>query len=663
MSKSSYSMLLALGWLLAGPFAHPDDLSVDDFFRPPEYETVKLSPSGKYLAVGMRRNGLKIVAVLRRDDLDLVSLVKFNPPNEVHQFEWANDERLLVAVAVTPGKVDFPIRTGEWYAVDADGSDGRMLIGVRAEPRLNPVGRAPDPSTRGNRLTSVLPGDPNHVLITTYSGADNTPLRTQVVSLDIYSGAQRRVARAPLRDAFLLADRAGRVRFAMGRDSELRYELYYRPAADTRWQRITTTQFGSGELIPIAFGTSIDTVFVSDNRHSETRGLSALDLTTGALTELFRDPRVDIEHVLVATPDDVVYGVRYVPDRVAYFVLDSAQPYAAMLRRAQREFPGASIELTSFSGDRRQSVVAVVTDRDAGTFYLYDAPSDTFTYLLRARRWLDPDRMAHVAAVDIPARDGTRLQGFWTEPIGWHAPGPLVVIPHGGPHGAKDGPLFDATNQLLAWAGYAVLTVNYRGSDGYGKAFKTAGFGEWGGLIQTDIIDATRWATEHGSADPQRIAIMGTSFGAYAAMENAILAPQLYRCAIGISGVYDLPLLYEAGDVQQRTLGLAYLRTVIGDDRARLEAISPVHNAARLRIPVLLAHGRLDGRTPVLHARRLRDALRAHGNAPEYIENAREVHDFIDPAHRSALFRKILAFLALHLSASSDALHDVQRPQ
>lgn len=658
------SALIALVWLLAA-IARAADLDVDDFFRPAEYETVKLSPTGKYLAVSMRRDGLKIVAVLRRGSLDLVSVVKFNPPNEVHRFEWVNDERLLVAVATTPGMIDFPIPTGELYAVDADGSNGRMLVGVvRHSAGTRRDGWEDTITAVGGRLISLLPDDPDHVLVATYTGHRDAPQHTAAALLDIYTGAQQQVVRAPLDDAFLLADRAGVVRFAMARKRDLTYELDYKPDADSPWQPVIDSAYGSGELIPVAFAEDGRHVYVIDNRTTPTRGLFLLDLTNGALTEQFRDARVDVETALVARPDGVVYAARYTPGQVAYAVIDSAQPYAAMLRSAVKQFPGAAIELTSFSGDRKQAIVAVVTDRDAGTFYLYDASSDTFSYLLRARRWLDPSHMARVSAVDITARDGTRLQGFWTEPIDWHAPGPLVVMPHGGPHGAKDGPLFDATNQLLAHFGYAVLTVNYRGSMGYGRAFQAAGFGEWGGLIQRDIVDATRWAIAHGKADPRRIAIMGTSFGAYAAMENAIVAPGLYRCAIGISGVYDIPLVYATGDLKARSLGLAYLHTVIGKDRKQLEAISPVHNAARLTIPVLLAQGGLDTRTPIAHAQHLRDALRARGNEVVYIEEPREAHDFIDPAHRTALFRRILDFLDGHLSTSrNNALHGAPQAQ
>jgi dipeptidyl aminopeptidase/acylaminoacyl peptidase len=197
--------------------------------------------------------------------------------------------------------------------------------------------------------------------------------------------------------------------------------------------------------------------------------------------------------------------------------------------------------------------------------------------------------------------------------------------------------------------------VNYRGSGGYGAAFQAAGVGQWGGVIQQDISDATRWTIAEGLADPDRIAIFGTSFGAYAAMQNAILEPDLYRCAIGVSGVYDLPLLFESGDVRARATGLSYLRTVIGDDRNALERISPRYQAARLELPVLLAHGALDVRTPVAHARRLRDALIAAGNDIEYLEQPREAHDFLDPENRAELFEKVLAFLDRHLALRAAA--------
>lgn len=634
----------------------PAVIPVADFVRLPEYAEAKLSPTGKYLAVSMRRDDTKIVAVLTLDTLSIASIVKFNTPNEAYHFHWANDERLLVSLAMTPSGFDFPVATGELWAVDADGSRGRMVFGRRAtDSGVVSALSVADGFNGAHRITSMLPDDPKHVLITTYGANRGHEHITDAALLDVYSGHLRTVAHAPLRDAFLLADRSGVVRFAAGRNKALEFELHYKATAKAPWQRVAASAYGTGELIPIGFTDDPNKVFVLDGRSSDTRGLFVLDLTTGQQEVSFRDPRVDVDSVLIAQPDDVVYGVRYVPAGIAYHVIENAAPFAAILHAAQKRFPGAYVDITSYTRDRTRALVHVITDRDAGTFYLYDVAGGVFSYLLGSRRWLDPARMAPVHAVEITARDGARLQGFVTRPLNWTSPGPLVVMPHGGPHGANDGPLFDATAQLLAHYGYAVLTVNYRGSGGYGAAFQAAGFGQWGGVIQQDISDATRWAIVEGLADPARIAIFGTSFGAYAAMQNAILEPDLYRCAIGVSGVYDLPLLFESGDVRARATGLSYLRTVIGEDRHALERISPVYQAARLRVPVLLAHGALDQRTPVSHARRLRDALVAAGNDVEYLEQPREAHDFLDPAHRAELFEKVLAFLHRHLALRAAA--------
>ena len=631
-------------------------IPVADFVRLAEYGEAKLSPTGKYLAVAMRRDDARIVAVLTLDTLAIASIVKFNAPNEAYHFYWANDERLLVSLAMTPRAFDFPVATGELYAVDADGGRGRMVFGRRASDSGVASGLSVAEGFNGaHRITSLLPDDQKQVLITTYGANRGHEHITNAALLDVYSGRLRIVAHAPLRDAFLLADRSGNVRFAAGRSKALEFELYYRATAKAPWQRVAASAYGTGELVPVGFTHDPNKVFVLDSRGTDTRGLFVLDLTTGQQQVSFRDSRVDVDSVLVAQPDDVVYGVRYVPAGIAYHVIDDAAPFAAILHAAQKRFPDAYVDITSYTRDRTRALVHVITDRDAGTFYLYDVGSGVFSYLLRSRRWLDPARMAPVHAIEITARDGARLQGFVTQPLNWISPGPLVVMPHGGPHGVNDGPLFDETAQLLAHYGYAVMTVNYRGSGGYGAAFQAAGFGQWGGVIQQDISDATRWTIAEGLADPDRIAIFGTSFGAYAAMQNAILEPDLYRCAIGVSGVYDLPLLFESGDVRARATGLSYLRTVIGDDRNALERISPRYQAARLELPVLLAHGALDVRTPVAHARRLRDALIAAGNDIEYLEQPREAHDFLDPENRAELFEKVLAFLDRHLALRAAA--------
>ncbi len=628
-------------------------IPVRDFARLPEFEDAKLSPTGQYLAVAMRRDGAKILVVLRHDTLEVASVVKFNAPNEVDRFYWANDERLLVSLAITFGAYEFPMSTGELHAVDADGQNGRMVFGQRAEDRDAPgrLGGVKD-FVGGHSVLHLLPNDPRHVLIGTYRSNKGREQISEAALLDIYTGQLRTVAYAPLRDAFMLADNDGVVRFALGRNKDFAFEVHYRRDAKSPWQRVATTSIGEGQLLPIAFADAPNKVYVVDNRASDTNALSLLDLDSGAVQELFHDPRVDLDRAALAEPDRVLYAARYVPGTIDYYVIDEAKPYAAILKAALARFPNASIDITSSTRDRSRALVRVVSDRDAGTFYEYDAGDASFKRVLTARRWLDPARLAAVTPVTITARDGQPLQGYVTRADGASGAGPLIVMPHGGPFAVSDVPLFDEIAQLFAQYGYAVLTVNYRGSSGYGRKFLAAGFGQWDGLIQRDIADATRWAISSGVADPKRIAIFGISFGAYSAVMNSMLEPDLYQCAVGISGVYDLPLMLESGDVRRRAAGRAFLQQAIGDDRAALERSSPVQNAARIKVPLFIAHGSLDVRAPVEHARELRDAMAAQGRPVEYLENAHEGHGFYDVDNRTELYERVLAFVGRYLSVA-----------
>lgn len=203
---------------------------------------------------------------------------------------------------------------------------------------------------------------------------------------------------------------------------------------------------------------------------------------------------------------------------------------------------------------------------------------------------------------------------------------------------------------MLAARGYAVLQVNFRGSDGYGGAFEAAGYREWGGAMQDDITDATGWAIEQGIADPKRICLYGASFGGYAALMGVAREPSLYACAAGNVGVYDLDMMYGRGDIQARRWGENYLKLVIGEED--LDARSPARLAANIRVPVFLAAGELDERTPPEQTKAMERALQAAGVPVEahYYDN--EGHGYYLLSNRLDYYTKLLTFLDRHLGAA-----------
>ncbi len=239
-----------------------------------------------------------------------------------------------------------------------------------------------------------------------------------------------------------------------------------------------------------------------------------------------------------------------------------------------------------------------------------------------------------------------RIHGYVTLPRGARAaPPPMVVVTHGGPHGIRDHWGFDPTVQLLASEGFAVLQVNYRGSGGYGLGYEEAGYGHWGDRVVQDVVDATRWAVRKGFADPARICAFGGSFGAYASLQAAILAPDLFRCAVGYAGIYDLTRMSWTGDIPWSRHGRDYVRTAVGTDATALKTASPVFHADALRARVLLVHGEQDERAPIAHAEEMRKALTEAGHPPEWLVEPREGHGFYDEGARERMWTRVVAFL------------------
>ena len=292
----------------------------------------------------------------------------------------------------------------------------------------------------------------------------------------------------------------------------------------------------------------------------------------------------------------------------------------------------------------------VDSDVNPGDYYLFDTVSKRADFLRAGRIWIEPKQMRPKEPITLKARDGLELHGYVTRPAG-DGPHAMVVMPHGGPHGIRDVWEFDPEVQLLANRGYAVLQVNFRGSGGYGMDFENAGFGEWGAKMQDDVTDATRWAIEQKIASADRICIYGISYGGFAALMGAAREPDLYRCAIGYAGVYDLELMWESGDIPDSRGGRAYLQRVLGTDVAKLRAQSPVYNAQNIKAPVLLIHGKADWRADYEQAQRMKAALEKNRKKVEWLALGREGHGAYDENTRREVYERILQFLAANLSA------------
>ncbi len=607
--------------------------------------TARVSPKGTYVAVLAEENGLRSLIFQKLATHETTFVLQPDGDSTIGAFDWANDERVVIQMVDQEGDLAAPVTRGEIYAVNADGDAAQMVFGYRvSSTQTSSHIHRGEPERAWGFVVSTLRNDPRHVLIeqTLWSGVGDQ--RSELYKLDVYNGTKQRIGLSPIAGASFLTDENGELRIASGLDEQANRRFFWFEGPG--WRELQTIRGFTARSTPVGFVARDRTVYVSEPDASGF-ALYVVSLDTGKRELVAQDDTVPPSSFVHDHATGSLVAVEFEPDLPRYAFLDGTHPVCKMLQGMLAAFPDDNVELINATDDDGKALVRVYSDRDPGQYLLVDSESMSAETIGSVRPWIKPEQMAETSAFHIPASDGFRIHGYVTVPP--HAPAgaalPMVVVPHGGPHGVRDYWGFDPQVQLLASEGFAVLQVNYRGSGGYGTDYQEAGYRKWGSRVVEDIIDATRFAVRKGYADPGRICIYGASFGGYAAMQATILAPDLFRCAVGYAGIYDLTRLASTGDIALRRSGRGYVRTVAGDDDAALQEQSPVRHADQIRAKVMLIHGKRDERAPIQQAEALRDALTARGRPPEWIVEPREAHGFYDEGAREQMYTRLVRFL------------------
>jgi len=626
------------------------------FVKPDSFDDIKISPTGEYYAATVPGEDDSVLMIIRRADNKPMAGFGLGSNTYIADFEWVNAERVVFGTKRKFGALDSPQLTGNLYAMNADGSGKDILVGQD----VNTMSTGTHIQTKKAESVAAfmldgLPDDDKNILITVWPFAADAFSRVE--KMDVYSGRRVPLARAPVRNADYVTDAQGRVRFAYGRNTDNVNKLFYRDSDATDWThtsdwREINDEAATGHIeTPLGFSGDGKIAYLQMEEASGPDAIVAFDPHDGSRKPILRDDDSDPAGIIRALGTHYPAPVGAFLDdgrsRTAFF--DDTSPDARLYRSLEAAFAGSRVEITSKTADGRLALVEVSSDRDPGEFYLFDTVDKKASYLLARREWQDPASMAEVRPVALKSRDGLALHGFLTVPHGSEGKHlPLVVLPHGGPFWVADAWGFEPETQLLAAAGYAVLQVNFRGSSGYGRAFGQAGAREWGGKMQDDVTDATRWAIDQGVADPARICIYGASYGGYAALMGAVREPALYKCAAGYVGVYDLPLMFRKGDIQTRDSGETYLHDWLGEP-STLGKVSPVNLAGQVKVPVFLAAGGQDERAPIAHSEEMEKALRAAGVPVETLYVRTEGHGFYTQEHQREFYTKLLDFLGRHI--------------
>jgi len=635
----------------AGKTAASDGVDVASFLKTDTFSTLKVSPTGEYLAATVPLGDRTGLAILRRSDGHRMAAFALGKDSHIDDFHWVNAERVLMTMARSQGQLDQPLLTGEIYGINADGSRAGKLVGgsIEAEGAATRV-RSRSLENVWAFLVDDLPSDDQYAIMA-ISPMAREPF-TRAERVDVYTGRGRIAARVPVQNARFTTDNKGVVRFAQGSGSDNFSKLYYRPDDSAEWKLINDEQETGRRASAIGFSPDDGHAYLRIDHRTGPDSIESFDPSTTERKPLFRDDNVDPFLVLYQTGAvRSPVGVMLMDGKTRTVFFDDASADARLYRSLEAAFPGDTVLVTSTTHDGRFALVQVTSASNPGDFYMFNRQTMQAEHIISKRAWLDPDDMATVEPVTLKARDGLDLHGYLTRPPGRAgAKLPLVVLPHGGPIGVSDIWAFDDEVQLLAQAGYAVLQVNFRGSANFGRAFRQAGARQFAGKMQDDVTDATRWAINQGIADPERICIYGASYGAFAALVGVAREPDLYRCAVGYVGLYDLPMRFRQLSAQSPS-SRTWANDWMGPANT-LGPLSPTTMADQIKAPVFLAAGGEDFVTPIEHSKAMEAALKRAGVPVETLYYPTEGHGFYTESRRIEYYTKLLEFLSRHLGGA-----------
>ena len=631
------------------------------FFGNPDRTSVQLSPDGSRIAFLAPLDGVLNVWVALREMPGAARPVTHDTGSGIRIYMWTYRPHELIYLQDEAGDENWRL-----YAVNvADGSVRTLtpFDGVQA------------------RLQGASPDHPGELLVALNR---RDPQAHDLYRLELESGELTLLAES---EGFLgwLTDDAYRVRAALRPTPDGGMEIV-RPALRaaegpaqeagdaeggwTVWQTIppedaVTTQ-------PFGLDKSGEVLYMADSRGRNTSAAVAVDMATGESRLLGEDPQADVEGGLIHPTEKRIQALSFIYDRKRWQILDPAieADLAYLATVADGE-----VEIVSRTLDDAHWIVTYLVDDGPARFYLYDRRVGVASFLFTNRSALEGLPLVKMRSVLIQARDGQELIAYLTlpphakeEPYGSDSGVPmteervpLVLTPHGGPRD-RDRWGFNGWHQWLANRGYAALSVNFRASTGLGKAFVNAGDQQWAGTIIEDQVDAVRWAIDEGIADPDRVAVMGGSFGGYSTLAGLAFTPELFACGVDLFGPANLiTLLGTIPPYWKPQLDLMAKR--IGDPRteegrALLKAHSPLTYADRIVRPLLIGQGANDVRVKRAESDQIVAALKAKEIPVTYVLYPDEGHGFRRPENNLSFNAIAEAFLAQHLGGRCEPIGD-----
>ena len=607
----------------------------ETLFGNPERTRPQLSPDGQYLAyiAPDEKNVLQIWlrTVGQEDDRQLTDDKK----RGIRMYFWTYKAQQLIYLQDSDGDENFHL-----YSVNIESDVVRDLTpfqGVKAQPvDLDP--EFPDEVLVGLNLTDRQKFD--------------------VYRINLNNGAVEFDTENPGNVVSWTADAAFQVRAATAATPDGGSELLFRETVDKQWE--TVRHWGpDDEGGAVSFSADGKTLYIIGSHDANAQRLIALDLATREEIVMAEDEQYDVGGILIHPTTRVIQAVSFYKDKVQWQVLDQsiAPDFEAITQVREGEFGVTNRTLADDTW-----LVAYTTDDGPVYYYSYDRESKSSTLLFSNQPELEELSLASMQPISYEARDGLTIHGYLTTPVGLEAKNlPTVLLVHGGPW-ARDNWGYSPIVQWLANRGYAVLQVDFRGSTGYGKAFLNAGNRQWAAAMHDDLIDAVQWLVEQGIADPDKVAIMGGSYGGYATLVGLTFTPEVFTAGVDIVGPSNLVTLMQSIPPYWAPM-LASMYHRVGNletEEEFLKSRSPLFFVDRIQKPLLIGQGANDPRVKQAESEQIVEAMKQANKPVEYVLYTDEGHGFARPENRLHFFAIAEAFLAKYLGGRSEPVGNIQ---
>ncbi|MBC3765109.1 alpha/beta hydrolase family protein [Neptunicella marina] len=633
-----YKTLCCLLIISISQFTAASEFKWDDFAQLPIVEQPQISPDGtKIAAIYNTPDGASVI-YSQFPTLDFSILAKLKLGRDrVDQVSWSGNRYIIISASYPQWLRGEFYRVSRLYAFDLETQQSRELT-------LRKFTKNSWYEYQTFTIVSNLKNDEDHILVSTY---DDLDAGYSVFEVDLSNGKYEKIQNNEHNIHYWSADKNGVVRLGIERhkdDEKITRTIWYREKEGADLKKLYTRTLGEGITFNV-IGVNDDgnKAYVLSDRETGKQSLWLFDIVSGKFEKLiYSNPDYDVENGLLNSQGELI-GAYYSDDYLRKFYFDEKdseqEKFLSKLLKSEHVY------IVSRSQDKTKILFAKTEDNKPATYFYFDSTAKKAGIWVSEYPALNKRQFPHVQNFSFVTSDNVELHGYLTLPPNIKHP-PLIVMPHGGPH-SRDYKYFDPEIQYLATQGYAVLQVNFRGSEGFGTQFESSGYFEWGKKMQQDVYEAMDWVINSGKVSRGKACILGKSYGGYVALTASFQQPERFDCIISVSGISDLQELVEDDDNQGMYTGHI---VNVSDEKAvkALADVSAINHINQIKSPILLIHGNKDTRVHYEQSEDFYDKAKRNKNI-QYIEVENGTHFFDEQKSKQLYFEEVTKFLDTYL--------------